>query len=216
MSDQSDVTELERLCSVPLPKRDDQWERDLWRILPESQIALENDRPQYVLDGWPYMLITAKGTEPAKDLLAWLSRRGVGLVLNLKDPAPDYVFSYGMIWSYAETGSFVTDYSHSNEEAFVLEAGQKILAGPPDAKFLPDYVRKTIREFWLQQQVLAPKILVVSKDRKHYDLCFSTESLGNPKQSEHAGIAEAISWFLPPGTSVVVTSEIGLPPFHLL
>ncbi|HWU44373.1 MAG TPA: hypothetical protein VN132_13070, partial [Bdellovibrio sp.] len=61
--------------------------------------------------------------------------------------------------------------------------------------------------------VLRPRILVMSTDRKHYDLAFSLESLGNPPQKEHAGIAEAIGWFLPPHYSIVLVSEKGLPEF---
>jgi hypothetical protein len=40
--------------------------------------------------------------------------------------------------------------------------------------------------------------------------------LGNPPTKEHQGIAEAISWFLPPHYSIVLISETGLPPFAAL
>jgi hypothetical protein len=61
-----------------------------------------------------------------------------------------------------------------------------------------------------------PRILVMSTDRKHYDLAFSLESLGNPPTKEHQGIAEAITWFLPPHYSVVLVSEKDLPEFIAL
>jgi hypothetical protein len=54
-------------------------------------------------------------------------------------------------------------------------------------------VRNILKEFFRDQGVFAPKILVMSSDRVNYDLVFSLESLGNPPVKEHQGIAEAIS-----------------------
>src|SRR5690606_22017578 len=93
------------------------------------------------------------------------------------------------------------------------DQGQKIAAGAPTEKYLPTYVRKIVREFLRDQNVLAPKILMLSPDGQHYDLAFSLESLGNPPATEHQGIAEALAWFLPPHYSLVLTSEQGLPDF---
>jgi len=86
-------------------------------------------------------------------------------------------------------------------------------AGPPSPQYLPQYVRNILKEFFRDQGVLMPKILVMSADRKHYDLAISLESLGNPPEKEHQGIAEALSWFLPPHYSIVLVSEKGLPSF---
>ena len=78
-------------------------------------------------------------------------------------------------------------------------------------------MRKVIKEFFVQQGVLAPKILAFSLDGKSFDLAFSIESLGNPKESEHEGILEAIAWFLPPHYQVSLVSEVELPiPFVTL
>jgi hypothetical protein len=78
---------------------------------------------------------------------------------------------------------------------------------------LPQYVRNILKQFFMDQNVMRPRILVMSTDRKNYDLAFSLESLGNPPVKEHQGVAEAISWFLPPHYSIVLVSEIGLPEF---
>ena len=57
------------------------------------------------------------------------------------------------------------------------------------------------------------QILIFSFDKKQYEFGISLESLGNPPETEHAGIAEAISWFLPPHYSIVLISEKGMPQF---
>ena len=54
---------------------------------------------------------------------------------------------------------------------------------------------------------------MISQDNIHFDLCFSLESLGNPPDNEHEGIAEALSWFLPTHYSIVLISEKSLPEF---
>jgi hypothetical protein len=77
-------------------------------------------------------------------------------------------------------------------------------------------VRKILAEFFRDQGVLQAKILVIGTAENTYDLVFSSESLGSPKDSEHKGVLEAISWFLPPHYSIVLASEVGLPAFVTL
>src|SRR5690606_19086342 len=131
--------------------------------------------------------------------------------------APDFVLTYGMIWNFRETGRFVDESTGDvipGRTEFLQ--GTKVLAGPPSDKYLPPYVRAIMREFFKQQGKAEVKILVLSEDQKHYDLCFSLESLGSPPRHEHHGILEAISWFLPAHHSLVLASEAGLPQFHPL
>jgi hypothetical protein len=94
--------------------------------------------------------------------------------------------------------------------------GKKLLAGEPSNEYLPDYVRKVLRDFFRDQGLLQVKILMISENSGHYDLAFSTESLGNPPQNEMQGIGEAISWFLPPHYSILLASEKDLPEFIVL
>ena len=76
-------------------------------------------------------------------------------------------------------------------------------------------MRKILRDFFRDQGLLAVKILMMSQDGKNFDLAISLESLGNPPEKEHQGIAEAISWFLPPHYSLLIVSEKGLPSYDL-
>ena len=126
---------------------------------------------------------------------------------------PDYVFNYGMVWHFKETGLFVRRQADVPAGTVEITPGQGLHAGPPTPEYLPNYVRAILKEFFRDQGLLAVKILVMSQDRKHYDLAISLESLGNPPMKEHQGIAEAISWFLPGHYSLVLVSEKGLPPF---
>ncbi|MBV2168074.1 MAG: hypothetical protein KUL82_05135 [Bdellovibrio sp.] len=206
---------LLELVNVPDERRDHQWETDFFMSITQGNLKLIHEVPQKGPDGWPYLLAetSAEATEPANKIMQWLAMKGVGLVVNPRKEYPDYVFTYGMLWHFKETGLFYKTASESPVGTVEMEKGQGLHAGPPAPHYLPQYVRNILNEFFRDQNVLRPRILVMSADRKHYDLAFSLESLGNPPTKEHQGIAEAISWFLPPHYSVVLVSEIGLPKF---
>lgn len=207
--------ELQDLLSVEAEKRDANWEDRFLTALTEGRLRLVTPDPQVGPDGWPYLLaeLTPNGPEPAQRVLQWLSERGIGLVVNPEKDYPDFVLSYGMIWSFRETGLFFRRDVNPPDGQFEITLESIAHAGTPTPQFLPNYVRAILKQFFTDQGVFDPRILVISQDRVNYELAFSLESLGNPPQSEHAGIAEAISWFLPPHYSLVLISEKGLPPF---
>lgn len=206
---------LDQLVQVPDAERTPQWENQFFQALTLAKLKLITPEPQTGPDNWPYLLAEtgSEATEPTQNMIHWLTERGVGLAINPRKEYPDYVFSYGMLWSFKETGLFFKPVQDRPVGTVQLETQQLKHAGPPTEEFLPGYVRKIIREFFRDQGILRPKILVMSTDLENYDLAFSLESLGKPPEHEHQGIAEAISWFLPPHYSLLLISEEGLPPF---
>jgi hypothetical protein len=206
---------LVELVSVPDEQRDHKWEIDFFMAITQSNLNLIHEAPQKGPDGWPYLLAetATEAKEPANKIMQWLALKGVGLVVNPRKSYPDYVFTYGMLWNFKETGLFYRTADEAPIGTVELQKGQGLHAGPPTPQYLPQYVRNTLKQFFLDQNVMRPRILVMSADRKNYDLAFSLESLGNPPTKEHQGILEAISWFLPPHYSIVLVSEIGLPEF---
>ncbi len=206
---------LDDLVKIPDESRDHQWENNFFMALTQSSLKLIHEAPQQGPDGWPYLLAETSedATESAQKVIQWLSLKGVGLVVNPAKSYPDFVFTFGMLWNFRETGLFYQTADVDLKGILELNEGQSIHAGPPAPKYLPQYVRTIIKEFLINQGVLRPRILVMSTDRKNYDLAFSLESLGNPPEKEHQGVAEALSWFLPPHYSILLVSEKGLPEF---
>jgi len=210
---------LEQLMQVSANARDERWEDQFLQALTESSIAPLSPDPQTGHDGWPYLLVqTAPVGEPAQKILEWLGTRGIGLAVNPQKDYPDFVLSWGMIWNFRETGRFLHRGIPEGQPSTggSLDLGKLAHAGTPTPQYLPDYVRKILREFFRDQGLHDVRILVVSEDRKNYDLAFSLESLGNPPESEWAGVGEAISWFLPAHYSILLVSEKGLPGFSSL
>lgn len=209
--------------------RDFSWDEKFFKLFSESNIRLLSKDPQQGPDGWPYLIsetLDTKSTnndiediESVQKVLFWLAQKGIGLVVNpRRQPYPDYVFSYGMIWNFRQTGYFIQPNLAQKvaENSEVDYQNKKITSGPPTEAYLPLNVRKVLKEFFRDQAVLNPKVLMISTDGTNYDFCVSLESIGNPPVAEHAGVAEAISWFLPTHYSIVLISEAGLPPFHSL
>lgn len=209
---------LTHLCQQPDNARDNDWERAFFHALADAKVQVAQPEPQVGPDGWPYLYVQTLGTgaEPMVRILDWLSSRGIGLVVNGQKEIPDYIFPFGMIWNWKERGEFLSPAGRVSTGRVQLKAGTEVLAGAPTPEFLPTYVRQILYQFLRSQGVKEPKILVLSQDKKHFDLCFSLESLGSPPDHEHRGIAEALAWFLPQHYSLLLISEKGLPGFLAL
>lgn len=211
---------ISEIVSVPEAQRNQSWENNFFQALSKSNLHLITAEPQNGPDGWPYLLVETEGaatepvSEPVAKVLSWLTERGIGLVVNPRKEYPDYVFTYGMLWSFRETGFFFKPMQEAPQGTVSFETNTIVHAGPPTEEYLPGYVTKILKDFFRDQGILRPRILMISQDKVNYDLAVSLESLGNPPESEHSGIGEAISWFLPPHYSLLLISEKGLPPFH--
>lgn len=210
---------MDKLIETTDHDRDQHWENEFFNELSTSHLKVLFEEAKTGPDNWPYLLVKTdnEGTEPFQNILHWLITRGIGLVVNPEKQYPDYVFTYGMLWYFQETGLF---YSHSSNsmlntkaEVFKVESQTKVHVGQPDEKFLPFYVRKVLKQFFLDQGILQPKICLLSYDQVNYDLVFSLESLGSPDQKDQADVAEAISWFLPGHYSIAILSEKNIKGF---
>lgn len=204
--------------------RDFSWDERFFKLLSESQLSLISMEPQQGPDHWPYIFASTSTDQKAlqvdssQKILRWLSDKGIGMVVNPdRNPYPDFVFSYGMIWYFRETGLFMNPPQKTQTNSEIKgNAESKWHTGAPSEKYLPPYVRLVLKNFFADQMKHDVKIMMLSADQKNYDLAFSIESLGNPPQSEHAQIAEALAWFLPPHYTVALVSEAGFPAFASL
>lgn len=209
---------IDGLLARDIESRDEAWELELLKALPEARVRVLTPEPQEGPDHWPYlMLATGEGADDTlSNVAGWLSTRGIGCVLNPEKPTPDFVLTYGMIWNYRERGEFLTSSAQANPGRFEFKNGQELMTGAPTEAYFPSYARKIVKQFLADQGVFTPKVQMVSADKTHYDLCFSIESLKSPPAHEHANIAEALSWFFPAHYSIALVSEKVVPGFSPL
>lgn len=204
------MSTFSELLETDIESRDQAWETAFLKALPQAPARVLNPDPQEGPDHWPYLMVEAghpEDDDSMENVIGWLSTRGIGLAINPTKPSPDFVLTYGMIWNYRERGEFLTAGSASKAGLFEIKEGQQLWVGAPTTQFLPSYVRQVMKQFLADQGVFTPKVLMVSTDNKHFDLCFSIESLKSPPAHEHSNIAEALSWFLPAHYSVSLLSE---------
>ncbi len=201
---------MDQLLETPLDERDANWNNEFFKEIRNIGFEFLSDSPIEGPDGMPYLAVKtiSKDGEPAEQVFNWLGEKGVGLAVNPQKENPDFVFSYGMIWNYLQTGEFITEMEEDqNTNEFEMEPGQEMMAGTPSDSYLPQHVRSLFKEFLQQQGVLNPRVVMLSQDGKNYDLCFSLESLGNPPEEEWQGILEGFSWFFPLHYSFSIISE---------
>jgi len=202
--------EFDKLTSLPENARNEEWERRfLDAVIPMKVEVERGGEPVTGPDGWPYLSVrTGRGEEPFANIVRWLAGRGIGLVVNAYKMAPDYVFTYGMLWNFTETGRFITPWTGGSPGEVDLTGR---LFGPPSEKYLPPFVRSTIKDFLNQQGLPNPRVVVAtSADFKQTDLLFSSESMGAPNPLEQRTLAEALSWFLPLHYSLVFVPELSV------
>lgn len=206
---------LKTLTEMPESQRQDQWEWQFLEQIVPAKVQIVHDEPRPGPDGFPYIhLRTDTGDEPFLKVVNWAASRGIGLVINPHKMMPDYVFTFGMLWNFVETGKFV---AASDTPPTDLKIDSETIMGAPTDAYLPPYVRSILKEFLAAQGFPSPRILVAtSKDFKQTDLVFSVESLAAIEPQDHPVLAEAMGWFLPTHYSLVFASEKKLPKFFSL
>lgn len=212
--------DFERLIQQPEAARDERWEAQFLDGILTRKVQLEGDEAKEGPDGWPYLFVRTElepgqAGEPFVEIVKWLSSRGIGLAVNAHKMLPDYIFPYGMLWNYVETGRFVAQQGPLKEGEVIYDENEKVLFGPPSEKYLPLYVRSVLREFLLAQGFTTTKILVAtSPDYKNVDLVISVDSLNGLPKSQHKTLADMLAWFLPLHYTLVLGPEEGLPKFY--
>lgn len=211
---------LAHLLQIPFENRDIQWESDFLKVLPETLVTVMNPEPLTGPDSWPYIHVRLESAskEPAIRVLDWLSQKGIGMLVDHSDSQeyPDAILTWGMVWQLIKKGQIELEPKHDLESHVSFSWDQIVRSGEPNEDYLPKLVRQVLREFFAEQEILTPRILVYTLDGESFEIAFSIESLGNPPESEHQGILEALAWFLPPHYQISLVSEAGAPAFVLL
>jgi len=205
---------LVKLLSTPPALRDLNWQNKVFELFKDAQLTLEDDTPRTGPDGMPYILASVKtdSKEPIRKLCQWLYEKGIGLVINPQKDEADFVFSYGMIWSFLATSNFIPN-TESTERGKTIEIkeGQKYYFGDLTDQIIPNIPRELLKEFFGQSKITDPKVKLMSVDQKSFDICFSRESLDGLTEDEEKSLMEKLSWFLPRHYSMAIVTTKNMP-----
>lgn len=148
------------LFQVPKDQREDDWVAQFLAAAPEASMAAGDPQVLVGPDGFPYF---ALHTPPAGEafhafsvnhILPYVLKDGVGIVFN-PESGPDYVFSYGMLWSLKEFGGVDGDPADEKagkvpKKVHIAEQEEEVLVAQPSATYFPPYARQVVRKFFEQ------------------------------------------------------------------
>jgi hypothetical protein len=118
-------------------------------------------------DGFPYLaLYLPAENEPftafcISHVLDSCLEHGTGIVIAPDKSAPEWVFTYGNLWSLHSYNIFdATPQQSQSGEA--LKAGRKVLLAAPSEQFLPPFARHVLKAFLNNAGIASPRVMLVS------------------------------------------------------
>jgi len=217
--DTEKTQELAELLGVESGQRDEQWKIRFYDIVPRAALAVPDSQGMVGPDGFVYLILELPQPDSSfagyslVKLLDHLLASGLGLMVSSGGTVPDWVFSYGCLWSYREFGHFeVSTASPPGSSVEVTAAGgglekhtytedHEVIVGQPTDLVLPQYARRTIRAFFQERlKVSNPAVfLLADPDRQPKQaLVFSVFPEDFDSQESFARVMKLLTWFLPP------------------
>lgn len=197
---------LHELTLVKGSGRTQAWEQQFLKSFETAEIVITSEDVQMGPDGWPYLFAStnteAQGfKDKALNVVQWAYQHGVGIVINPDKEKPDFVFNFGMVWSYMHRGEFVKLFDENYPED-----AQVYIAKITD-DMIPSHVQHILKDYIASAGVETPRAALITRDKLNYEIAFAIESLNNPPAHEHLGIAKGIGWFMPTDMPVVLLYE---------
>jgi hypothetical protein len=181
--------ELAALFEVPRAERGDAWADAFFAAVPDASLAAGDPQVIGGPDGFPYFRLRLPDEGPFETfcvthVLDACLENGFGIVVTAAGPQPEWVFTYGDLWSFASTGRFVV----STGETTTLEAPRQVLVGAPSDTTLPAYARGALRRALAAQGVTDPLVFLVHAPGNDPEQAFAFRPLPDP---------QALLWYLP-------------------
>ncbi|MCO5112912.1 MAG: hypothetical protein M9899_01930 [Bdellovibrionaceae bacterium] len=195
------------LSKIKISARNQEWEQKFLDAFVASEVLVTSEDVQVGPDGWPYLYLNTdleSGSgmrDKALNVVQWAYQHGVGLVINPQKEKPDYVFNFGMLWSYAHRSVFVSlfdDVYDENAQVYIAKVTDDII---------PNHAQNILKEYIRSAGVENPRAALITRNKVNYELAFGIESLNNPPNHEHQGIAKGLSWFMPTDMPIVLLYE---------
>jgi hypothetical protein len=206
MFDLQKTAVLERLFRTPREQRDANWLAEFYAAAPDASLKVGEQQLIQGPDKFPYLALylPAEGEEFTafciSQILNNCLEHGVGCVIAPDKSAPEWVFTYGNLWSLHSYNTFdATPPAKGEEEP--LKAGRQVLIASPSDTFLPPFARHVIKHFLNNAGILHPQVLLISdaSSTPTQSLAFSVYPDDFPDSESYQGVMNRLkAWFLPP------------------
>lgn len=213
-----DTLELYELFQVPKEERDQDWVRDFFEVIPNASLRGFEPQMQRGPDGFPYLMLSLpeSGEEfdafSVGDSVEYCLKAGCGIALFAnpkKLEQPEWVFSFGSLWSYQNFKNFIGDPNDeipSSEEE--VKKNQEKLSEPRDIQvatpsddYFPKFARLAVSRFLKDTIGLEkPRVALVIDPilKPSRALMFADLQPSRFEKEEHfVYLMQALRWFLP-------------------
>jgi hypothetical protein len=215
MFDLSKTQALENLFAMPRESRDANWTAAFYAAAPEASLATREQQVFTGPDGFRYFALYLP--EPNKEfdsfciahILEPCLKNGLGCVLNPDKPQPDWVFTYGNLWSLHSYQTFDASPKFVERRA-PLGPGREVLMAAPSEQFLPPFARNILKKYLQHLGVADPRVLLINDPRTtpNQSLAFSFHPKDVASQEVFDDTMKRLrDWFLPTHYGLVSLPE---------
>ncbi|MBK8233844.1 MAG: hypothetical protein IT349_06480 [Candidatus Eisenbacteria bacterium] len=202
-STQSTQAVHEKLLVDPA-QRDADWKKEFFDAIYDA--AFELNDPQVLTGPDQFGYFVLKFPQPQKPfqavsidlVLDHCLDHGLGIVINPRPNAADWVFTFGNLWARRAYGTFETFVPEPKQPDPSVE--RQIMVGTPSEEFVPFYARNTLRRFLTEKVKLeTPKVMMITDPEAAPDQSLAFNVFREEcRDDQHFGaIMTYLRWFLP-------------------
>ncbi|MEO8876267.1 MAG: hypothetical protein ABI461_11815 [Polyangiaceae bacterium] len=215
---------LLELFAHPRDLRDDAWRAAFKEAVIDASLASPKEQVMRGPDGFPYFVLTrppvAEEFTPfcISHVLGHCTSSGIGIVIEPGEKGPEWVFSYGDLFSLRAYGSFAgdpVDQDAPGPKIEVLEKDRHVMVGSPSEEFFPAWARRVLSGFLKSAaNIETPGVLVMVDPTRapSRNLVFNVHPEDFESQADFQKIMNMLGWFMPPKRSCIALSKGALDP----
>jgi hypothetical protein len=218
--DLSKTEALSRLFVQPRQDRDDAWRAAFYDAVVDASMATTASQLMQGPDGFPYFVLqlppAGESFTPfcVSHVLEHCTDHGYGVVVQPGPSGPQWVFSYGDVFSFRAYGTFDGDpadgESPGGAGSEVVPKDTPVLVGSPSEAMLPAWSRKVIADFLTRSAgVKEPRVFLLADPSRPpgRHLVFNVHPQDFPTEAAFGAILRALGWFVPARRSVIAISK---------
>ena len=196
--------QLHEQLGVEPAKRTQEWKQTFYDTVSDAALAMNDpqvvqgpDGFQYFVLGFPQPNVQFQGVSISVVLEHCLDH-GLGIVLNPRQGAADWVFSFGNLWTKWSLNTFEPPIPESKQP----DPGQErqIMIGSPSEDFLPPFARSAIRRYMEERvKIEEPKVMLITDEAAvpSDSLAFNIFKEDCRDEEHYRAIMTYLRWFLP-------------------
>lgn len=220
MIDFTKTRQLSELFATERNNRNEGWRQQFYAAVVAAGMSTTQPAIIQGPDGFSYFQLLTQVSENEikafrlSDILDVYLEKGCGIVINPNSNPPDWVFTYGNLWSLKEFDNFevkqdvitktdttIAEFPRGTVARETVKENRKLFVGQPSMTFFPSYARRVVKKFIAERfGVKEPSALLLADPAMtpNQSLVFSVFPEDFKSEKEYSTAVYRIKWFLPP------------------